>query len=568
MSQLKIITMKKVLLVCFLSLLSIGLSASPAMPGKIRVKQPDGTYIEVYLRGDEFFSWYESVADGSVMRRGDDGFIKKVADRDAFFSSVRKVRAERKLQAKGLSRVAPGEIDPVFPTTGEVRGLFLLVEYPDVKFSEAAKREVYDELLNSESYSGELSTGSVRSYFKDQSGGKFTPVFDVAGPFCMSQPRKHYGSSSSGPEPVWEMFEEACNQAHAQGLDFTRYDSNGDGVVDFVFVLYAGYGEAQGGPTESVWPQQVELDYKVWTTYDGLYLGKGACSCELHGNTGQQLDGIGTVCHEFSHVLGLPDLYDVYYTGHYGLGNWDVMDVGSYNNDSRTPAGYSAMEKYTVGWLTPTVLTASDDVMRLRPFNESDDAYFIVSDKDANEYYTLENRQQTKWDAALSGHGMLVTHIKYDKTAWMSNILNTDKNPYDHVELIAADNKLTTDSEDGDTYPGAKGVTEFSPQTKPAQVWHAKGSETFSLTDITEADGIISFKYVPESATGISVPFIDADLSGGSLSVDNPHGQKVDVYSADGRLVRSSDAAMVKVQLDKGLYVIRQGRHSVKICVK
>lgn len=175
-----LIDMKKLLLVCFLTLLFISLSASPAMPGKVRVKQPDGTYIEVYLRGDEFFSWYESVADGSVMQRGNDGFVRKVADRDAFFSTVRKARAERRLQAGAASRVAPGEIESVFPTTGEVRGLFLLVEYPDVKFSENVTRGLYDELLNSDTYSGELSTGSVRSYFKDQSGGKFTPVFDVA----------------------------------------------------------------------------------------------------------------------------------------------------------------------------------------------------------------------------------------------------------------------------------------------------------------------------------------------------------------------------------------------------
>lgn len=560
--------MKRPLLLCFLSLLFIRVSASPAMPGKVRVKQPDGTYIEVYVRGDEFFSWYERVSDGSVMKREADGFVRAVADPSAFFSSASKLHAERRLRAFGTQRVAPGKIENAFPTEGEVRGLFLLVEYPDVKFSEGVSRELYEELLNSESYSGELSTGSVRSYFKDQSGGKFTPVFDVAGPYCMSHPRKHYGYSESGAEPVWEMFEEACSQADAEGVDFTKYDSDGDGFVDFVFVLYAGYGEAQGGPQESVWPQQVELGYKVWTAYDGLILGKGACSCELHGNTGRQLDGIGTVCHEFGHVLGLPDIYDVFYSGSYGLGRWDVMDVGSYNNESRTPAGYTAMEKYTLGWLTPTVLTAQDGMVSLGPSCNTDDAYFIVSDKDADEYYTLENRQRDKWDAALPGHGMLVSHIKYDRAAWESNMVNTSRNPYDHVALVAADNMLTTESEGGDVYPGTEGVTEFSPATRPAQEWHAKGSGTFSLTGITETDGLISFIFAPSAAAGVSAPFIDAELYGRTLSVNNPLGRRVEVFSAGGSFVTSSDAATVKARLDKGLYVIRQGCHSIKINVR
>lgn len=561
--------MKRFLLACSLSLAFVSISASPAMPGKVRMKQPDGTYIEVFVRGDEYSNWYESAADGSIMQLGTDGFMKKVADKDAFFSAMRQMRAGRIASAGGASRVQPGKIDIDFPTTGEVRGLLLLVEYPDVKFTEEATREVYDRLMNAENYTGGLSTGSVRQYFRDQSGGKFTPIFDVAGPYCMSQPRKHYGSSDTGAEPVWEMFEEACNQAHAEGIDFTKYDCNGDGIVDFVFLIYAGHGQAQGGPAETVWPQQVNLEYKVWTTYDGMMLGKGACSCELHGSSGEQIDGIGTICHEFSHVLGLPDVYDVYYSGSYGMGNWDVMDVGSYNNDSRTPAGYTAMDKYTVGWLTPMLVDREEDTRQLRPLGESNEAYFIVSDKDANEYYTLENRQQTGWDAALNGHGMLVSHITYDKALWTSNRVNTTKNPYDHIELIAADNSLSESDEHGDTYPGSKGVTELSPATTPAQAWHAKGSTPFTLTGITETgDGIINFTYKSDSPTGISVPFIEAEIDGGLLSVSNPDCRKVEVFSADGKLVKTSVESMVAARLGKGIYVIKRGRHSIKVSVR
>lgn len=555
-----------------LALLSGSVMASPAYPGKVRIKQPDGTFIEVYVRGDELFNYYENAVDGLIMQRGADGFIRNVADSKQFLASLPDIRAERKQTARGAGaqRIpgAPGPIAPVFPTTGEVRGLFILVEYPDCRFSEAAKREIYEDVLNSDNYTGNLASASIKNYFQTQSGGKFTPVFDVVGPFMMDHPRAYYGYSETGLEPVWGMFEEGCRQADAQGLDFSKYDSDGDGVVDFIFVLYAGYGQAQGGPEESVWPQAVDLTYKVYDEFDGLYLGQGACSCELHGNSGEQLDGMGTVCHEFSHVLGLPDLYDVYYSGHDGMMHWDVMDVGSYNNDSRTPPGYSAMEKYNVGWITPTVLGENDEDVTLNPANTSSEACFVVSDVDENEYYVLENRQLQGWDASLPGHGLFVTHVKYDMTYWKMNMINTDKNGFDHVALVPADNKYSIANEEGDTYPGTSGNTELSTTSIPAVKWHKAGGRGFSITDIAETDGKVSFKYKSGLASGITMPFIDAELNGGNLLVGNPEGKKVEVYGIDGTLVASTTDANLKASLGKGMYIIKQGNRSVKICVK
>lgn len=563
--------MKKILLTWFLSALCMGMSAVPAKPGKVRVKQPDGTYIEVYVRGDEFFNYYERAADGAIMQRAADGFIRKVADRNAFLASMRKIRAERKQAARGTNARnipgAPGPIAPVFPTTGEVRGLFIMVEYPDCKFSEAAKKEIYEDVLNSDNYTGELASSSIKNYFQTQSGGKFTPVFDVAGPYMLQYPRSHYGYAEKA-EPVWEMFEEGCKQADAEGLDFSRYDSDGNGIVDFIFVLYAGHGQAQGAPEETVWPQAVDLTYRVEADFDGVYLGQGACSCELHGYEGKQLDGMGTVCHEFSHVLGLPDVYDVFYTGHDGMMNWDVMDVGSYNNDSRTPPGYSAMEKYTLGWITPMVLGENDEDVELDPAHTGGEACFVVNDVDKDEYYVLENRRQEGWDASLPGHGLFVTQVKYDYTYWKTNMLNTDKSVFDHVALVPADNKYSSANQEGDTYPGTTGNTELSTTSAPAVKWHKAGGRSFSITDIAENGDKVSFKYKSGLASGISMPFIDAQLDGGELSVGNPEGKKVEVYTVDGRLVASATGTGLKASLAKGMYIIRQGQRSVKICVK
>lgn len=556
-----------------ISAMAASVFAAPATPEKVRIKQPDGSFVEVYVRGDEYLNYYENAADGSLMQRSADGFIRRVADQEAFRRKLPALYAERKMRkADTGGRLAPGgapaPIPVDFPTKGKVKGLVLLVEYQDVKFSENAKREIYDELLNSDSYTGDLATGSVKQYFKDQSDGQFITEFDVAGPFCLDHPMAYYGKGSGGGELVAEMFEEGCNQADAQGVDFTQYDSNNDGIVDFVFVVYAGYGEAQGGPQESVWPQQVDLYYQVWSTYDGMYLNKGACSCELHGNTGSQIDGIGTICHEFSHVLGLPDVYDVFYMGSYGMGHWDVMDIGSYNNDSRTPANYTALDKYTVGWLTPTVLTSSQNNLALNPFGTSNEAYFVVSGADQNEYYTLENRQQEGWDAGLAGHGLLMSHVTYDAVAWKSNVVNSGKNPFDRVALVSADNTQTLDSEDGDVYPGVKGVTEFSPATTPAQKWRTAGADPFWLSGITETDGVISFNFDTGAPSSISMPFIDADLNGNVLSVSNPRGEEVAIYGIDGTQVAKSSAINLTQTLAKGVYVLKSGRRSVKIMIK
>lgn len=530
--------------------------SAPAMPGKVRMMQPDGTYVEVYVRGDERSNWYENVSDGSIMKRSADGFIRKVADNAIERGAIMKAPFE------------PGEIQKNFPATGEVRGLFLMVEYPDCKFSDAAVPEIYEDVLNSDSYTGPLASESIKNYFLTQSNGQFTPVFDVVGPFMMEHPRAYYGYSDSGAEPVWNMFEEACVQADAQGLDFSKYDSNGDGEVDFIFVLYAGYGQAQGGPEDTVWPQAVDLTYKVYRDFDGKYLGAGACSCELHGYEGKQLDGMGTVCHEFSHVLGLPDVYDVYYTGHEGMMHWDLMDVGSYNNESKTPPSYSAMEKYTVGWITPMVLGAEDAEVTLAPGNNSDEACFVVSDVDKDEYYVLENRQQQGWDASLPGHGLMVTHVKYDMIQWQINTLNTDKVRFDHVAIVPADNRTSVADEEGDTYPGTSGNTELSATSKPAVAWHKSGARDFSITDIDETDGIVSFKYTSGLNSGISMPFIDAELNGNQLLVDNSKGELIAVYAIDGSLVASASGSALNVTLAPGLYILKQGKRSVKIYVR
>lgn len=593
--------MKKQLLISLLiTFICIATSeAAPALPVKHQVMQPDGTTLTVYLRGDEFMHYYETT-DGIMLQKNPEGYycyaelseegtIKatplvahnqglRSSDEITFIQNIdqevlRNVEFQKMVLEKSIrQKVAPSVIHTEFPTIGDVNGLVILAQYQDIKFSEAATIEVYDRVMNEENYNGPVASGSVRDYFLHQSNNKLKLQFDVVGPVTLSNNRSYYGSAvKSGKEKVNEMVMEAVKLANEQNpeLDFSQYDKNNDGVVDFIYVIYAGHGEAQGGPEECVWPQSFSLEYIDWTIYDGLYLGRYSCSCELSGGTGSNLDGIGTFCHEFSHILGLPDIYDPKYAGSPGLGNWDVMDIGSYNNDSKTPAGYTAMDKYTLGWLTPKILENPQSVS-LEALATSNEAYFLVSDKNPNEYYTFENRQNVGWDAALPGHGLLICHIEYDKTIWRLNRVNTNHN--DHVFLVVADkNKNPNDNSDmRDVFPGSSGNTSFTDTSEPAMLWNSGEKVGKPITNIREKDGIIHFDFM--RSTGIE-SFIASDDSNvysddQSIIISNEKQDEISIYTIEGKLIYHSKDNNCRIPADKGCYVFQIGSKSGKVIVR
>jgi hypothetical protein len=180
---------------------------------------------------------------------------------------------------------------------------------------------------------------------------------------------------------------------------------------------------------------------------DGVTIDTYACSSELTIDyyNNNVIDGIGTICHEFSHCLGFPDMYD-YTQKNFGMGDWDLMDRGCYNGDGCgfVPAGYSSYEKWCAGWLEPIELKDEDvEVTDLKPLSQGGDAYVIYNDKNPDEFYLLENRQNVNWDAELPGKGLLVLHADYDPEIWEWNVVNT-KITKDNVQWpIAIMDKLT-----------------------------------------------------------------------------------------------------------------------------
>lgn len=586
------------LLITFMCIATM--EAAPALPVKHQLTQPDGTTLTVYLRGDEFMHYYETV-DGLMLQKSLNGFYcyaelskegKVIASpliahdetlrspdeityiRGIRQESLRNVLIEKMNLDKSIRQkaVSPGTIKQDFPTVGEVHGLVVLVQYQDIKLSEAATVEAYDRVMNEENYDGDIASGSVRDYFLNQSENRLKLHFDVVGPITLSQNRKYYGSAEeAGKERVDEMMAEAVKLAKEQNpdLDFSSYDLNEDGVVDFVYAIYAGYGEAQGGPEETVWPQSSTLEYKDWNLYDGLYLGRYSCSCELRGKTGSTLDGIGTFCHEFSHILGLPDIYDPRYSGCPGLNGWDVMDIGSYNNDSKTPAGYTAMDKYTLGWLKPELLDGPQSVS-LEALATSNKAYFLVSEKNPNEYFTFENRQNVGWDAALPGHGLLICHIQYDKGIWRSNTVNTDG--FEHVSLVVADkNKRESEgSSMKDVFPGSSKNTSFTDDSEPAMLWNSGAKVGKPITNIKEIDGVITFDFMKDTGIESFEAITDFRVysEGQTIVISNDGLDEINIYSLSGELIYTSKEANCRIPVDKGCYIVRIGTKSSKVNVR
>lgn len=574
------ITFSSLLAGLFLAV-SLPAMAVPAKPGFVKITQPDGTVIEAEITGDEHFHFYQTPG-GEILLPGTDGYLCRAAVNSAGelvtagrptgeatsgpeARAIRAAAAARRIAVidgtASPRRIAPGRIQKTFPTTGEVKGLIIMAEFEDVKFSSKSTRELYERKMNEPGFSDESTFGSVYDYFVTQSNGVFTPKFEIVGPVTLPHPRKWYGEGAE--ERLDDLFRDCCQLADEAGTDFTQFDINNDNFVDFVFVIFAGHGEAQGGPQECIWPAMKNLENSVYDYFDNLNLGVAACSCELKGGEGEELDGVGTVCHEFSHILGLPDIYDTTYQGGHGMGHFDVMGVGSYNDNQVTPSGYTAMDRYTLGWLEPEVLDESANGVSLENIQASNKAYFIVNPENENEYFTLENRQQQGWDKGIPYHGLVVTYVSYDPSCWRRNVVNaTMASFYEHVRIVAADNIWSTvgTSEQGDPFPGIREVTEFSDNNQ-AYLWQSnKKKPDFKLTDIAEKDGVVTFNF-DTTSSGIS-DVISGDAVAVSVAGNDiiaPAGSVA--YDLAGRRVGLSS-------LPAGIYIVRTPGATVKVAVK
>ena len=468
----------------------------PALRKVSKVKQSDGTYLDVILCGDEYSHFFMTVDSipvfetslgycyGSLSKdiiqisnvlahnysERTDREKKYKDSKDAIKNFL--VRKHGEMQDnENLRRIKKSRQSRSLgvPNTfvGGKKGLVILVNFANLSMVSSDAHTEFDELFNKEGYSKNGSVGSVHDYFHDQSYGKFNLAFDVVGPVSVSRNYSYYGANSEiygTDKRAYEMILEAC-QLVDDKVNFKDYDWDGNGEVDQVFVIYAGYGEHAGAPSNTIWPHESSLGNRA-IMLDGVKINTYACSSELNGNYGQVMSGIGTPCHEFSHCLGLPDLYDTDYSGAFGMSYWDLMNSGSHsgpNANGEVPYGYSAYERWFAGWLEMKEIISTQHIDVLPNLEETPEAYIIYNEGNKNEYYILENHQPSKWFKYVRNytdtHGLMITHVDYDAKAWANNVVNPNTK-HQRMSIIPADNSYGETEEElrGDLFPGSNNV--------------------------------------------------------------------------------------------------------------
>lgn len=461
-----------------LILSSVASHALPVDPRPRNVRLADGTSITVTLAGDEHGSW--AVAeDGRTLRYNDTLMAYEYMSEKQFGELTKARNAHRArfalptAKAEGRQLPLPGQKCNNYPTIGERHSLVILVEFQDQKFESVDNpNEYFTRQLNEPGFSDNNATGSARDFYLAASDGLFEPTFDVVGPVLLPEKMAYYGANEGASSDVYvgRICYDAVIAANDLSLiDFSKYDLDEDGWVDNIFIYYAGYGEADSGIKDAVWPHSTDIskheDFEP-LIFQGKQVGSYACSNELRYNEDQSVKiptGIGTFVHEFGHTLGLPDLYTTVYNPLVHHPNkWSTMASGSYNNNMNTPPTFSSYERFSLGWITPKTLTATvSDVLMLEPLTDKADAYLVPVMGSSTEYFMYENRQKESWDEYLPGHGMLIWHIDYDEEKWNTNNVNNDF-AHQCIDVVEADGKADTGTMPGDAMPGSEGITEVA----------------------------------------------------------------------------------------------------------
>lgn len=593
--------------------------AAPARRVHKKVIQSDGSSLTLVQNGDEYMH-YLTTLDGVVVLNAEDGnyYYAEITNSGVLVSTsflahepvlrskeemdflqrsdirqlpltLAKIRSER-IASMPQTRSADREL----PCMGEQRILLILAQFADLKFETKDIQAAFNKHCNALHYKEEGGYGSVRDYFIEQSRGLYSPNFDIVGPVTLSKNYAYYGANKANGDDLrpGEMVLEACRKAYEQGVDFSNYDSDGDSFADVVFVIYAGHGENEDqiAYANAIWPHQWSLSSALGYTpsFDGVKVNRYACSNELFnylqpdGKHIQALDGIGTICHEFSHCLGLPDFYATAgNTTHYTMGYWDLMDYGCYNQDGLTPIGYSAYERDFMGWMQLVDLS-QPGTYSMNALTEGGAAYRIYNTNQAgytNEYYILENRQQTGFDSEIFGHGMLVMHVDYDSYAWRTNSVNNNPNHL-RMSYIPADDSYKSTMWDlaGDPYPGSSNNMELTDASLPSATVFNGTTKLLGkpITNIRESsDGVITFDFLGGNANGFS-PFLPKDnisfqVCGGMLIVKaNQVGLPIYIYTLQGQLYDSAITVVGQtiIDLHRGVYLVSVAGKTEKIIIK
>lgn len=597
--------MKKILFIFTFILFTTASWAAKAYPLPVTITQADGTPLTIILRGDEHYHWYMT-EDGALLCRQGNAYYVAAVEADGSLSATKQLahnkdlrsNVERELiskqdriafstrvKAKSARRRASIEDDllseqTLFPHSGTPKAVVILAEFQDTPFTITNPRRSFEQYLNGKGRSvnydnGEASNlSSVAQYFSDMSFKKFIPQFDLYGPVKLPNSLKYYGGNNGTLKDVHfdELVKDACTLMN-DSLDFSAYDANNDGYVDLVYVVYAGFSESvTGNSPDCIWPKS---GFQNFGQFDGKTVARYGINNELNARPGAysypRINGIGLFCHEFSHTLGLPDLYqsnDACDNNH-EMEFWDLMDGGEYTKNGYLPTPYTAWEREAMGWMNIETLS-EEGQLQLTPIQEGGKAYRIVNDNATNEYYIIENIQERGWyDAksngkSIKGHGMLVYHVDYNKSYFTLGQKPNETKNHPRMTVVAADGLLLSSTNcndstrlyyqemNGDPFPGTSGVTsltdDMTRQDGKSMLFTYKGKLNKPLYNIKEEDGIITFDFLKDfSASGINDPI--------QLKDENDHR----IFTLDGRYAGNDLHA-----LPKGIYVVGKRKILVK----
>ena len=598
--------MKKILLSITFALMGIASGfAAKAYSGIVTVTQSDGTELNVRIYGDEHFNWLTTEDGVLLVKEGNNYYIAETTSYGTLkatnyiaHNANKRLPAEIKaIKKQDLSRFRSYAIKKAspakamgtgnsgvkyFPHSGSPKALVILVEFSDTPFQSGEKaKNVFEHFLKGkaednlpdgyEAYTGSYKNknnlrnkGSVSDYFYDMSKGTYTPQFDVVGPYKLNQPSLYYGKGEN--DNTYALVSDACKAAD-KDVDFSRYDADGDGMVDLVYIIYAGYPASMSGNPNDIWPKSGPGNGSF-----GTYDGKKVCRYGVHAelNFGRELNqkngfllsGIGLFCHEFSHTLGLPDLYptvDASKVDNQNPEMWDLMDGGEYTyNGGYCPTPYSPWEMDAMGWATPIELSDEKQTVTLKSYGKERIAYKIKGEN--NEYLLLQNIQIGGWwtgVASVYKTGMLVWRIDYN---------NEDVNLFDNpnntlgkpkVMIVPADGYVISDYNHGDgkqwtdaEYKASLQADPFPGATKKTELLSVVlNNSTLEkpIYNIKEENGVINFDYL-DNISAIQLP-----------SVDETDMTTKQIFSLDGRYL-GNDAS----KLTKGIYIIGKKKVVIK----
>ena len=585
--------MKKILFLLIFALVATSSFASKANSLPAVVPQPDGTMLTVLLQGDENISWYTTTDGMLLVKRGNGYYVAQVkADGSLAASSLlahgpamrgteetnMMLLQDKAKFAKYSSKLLgqPGELpvtewtngvtrkmkirddSTLFPHMGSPKALVILVEFTDTTFTLPDPKASFNDYLNNETgnivdrgHGENRNAKGVKGYFKDMSFGQFTPQFDVVGPVKLSHPLRYYGA---GNDNMSRLIPDACSAVN-DSVDFSQYDSNGDGYVDLVYVIYAGHSESEAGnSTDDIWPKS---GYSDFGTFDGKKVYRYGVNNELNGretSKNKLINGIGLFCHEFSHTMGLPDIYATsgapgYNKDNFGMEFWDLMDGGEYVHSGRFPTAYTSWEREVMGWMNVDTLTDTAHVVLRTIDSKGDSARSckIVNPSVKNEAIYLQNIQNKGWNYYLPGHGLLVYRVSY-----ASDDVNFADNPNNEsrprIVCIPADGKLgaIADYADdstpdnyyadmaGDTYPGTSNVSSIASFTM-----YSGDALDRPILNIEEDGNLVSFDYL-----GKKTPSAINSVMVNDKATDR-------IFNLNGMLMGTD-----KTRLPKGIYII------------